>query len=190
MPIGNTMHLYIRLYVHTSIFMSIHLSVCPYIHQYVCQYVCMAVHSSICPSGHPRGHLCVFHGSIPTADSVHHHVILPLRLMPRGIRGVVELVAVLQQIPQFQMPFPAYAIHAMGPAQVSSFLKFCLPPICLYMLVSVMVCAFFFQVPMWMPFSSMGTQPLEFVPLQPFGAYPWQAYVHPGDGLRSMLGMH
>ena len=28
----------------------------------------------------------------------------------------------------------------------------------------------------------MGTQPLGFAPLQPFGAYPWQAYVQPCDG--------
>ena len=36
----------------------------------------------------------------------------------------------------------------------------------------------------------MGAQPLGFAPLQPFGVYPWQAYVQPGDGHQSMAGMH
>ena len=41
-----------------------------------------------------------------------------------------------------------------------------------------------------MLFSPMGAQPLEFVPLQPFGVYPWQACVQPGDGHQSMPGVH
>ena len=41
-----------------------------------------------------------------------------------------------------------------------------------------------------MPYSPMGTQPLGFAPLQPFGVYPWQAYVQPGDGHQSTPGMH
>ena len=36
----------------------------------------------------------------------------------------------------------------------------------------------------------MGAQPLEFAPLQPFGAYPCQAYVWPGDGHQLTPGMH
>ena len=36
----------------------------------------------------------------------------------------------------------------------------------------------------------MGAQPSWFAPLQPFGVYPWQGYVHPGDGHWSMLGIH
>ena len=36
----------------------------------------------------------------------------------------------------------------------------------------------------------MGAQLLGFAPLQPFGAYPWQAYVHPGDGHQPTPGMH
>ena len=35
-----------------------------------------------------------------------------------------------------------------------------------------------------------GAQPLGFAPLQPFGVYPWQAYVQPGDGHWSTPGMH
>ena len=41
-----------------------------------------------------------------------------------------------------------------------------------------------------MPYSPMGAQPLGFAPLQPFGVYPWQAYVQPGDGHWSTPGMH
>ena len=42
----------------------------------------------------------------------------------------------------------------------------------------------------WMPYSPMGAQWLGFASLQPFGVYPWQAYVQPGDGHRSMPGIH
>ena len=42
----------------------------------------------------------------------------------------------------------------------------------------------------WMPYSPMGAQPLGFAPLQPFGVYPWQAYVQPGDGHQSTPGMY
>ena len=41
-----------------------------------------------------------------------------------------------------------------------------------------------------MPYSPMGAQPLGFAPRQPFGVYPWQAYVQPGDGHQSTPGMH
>ena len=41
-----------------------------------------------------------------------------------------------------------------------------------------------------MPYSPMSAQPLGFAPLQPFGVYPWQAYVQPGDGHQSTPGMH
>ena len=39
-----------------------------------------------------------------------------------------------------------------------------------------------------MTFSPLGAQPL--ASWQPFGAYLQKAYVHPGDGLRPMPGMH
>ena len=41
-----------------------------------------------------------------------------------------------------------------------------------------------------MPYLPMGAQPLGFVPLQPFGVYPWQTYVQPGDGHQSTPGLH
>ena len=37
-----------------------------------------------------------------------------------------------------------------------------------------------------MLYSPLWAQPLGFAPLQPFGVYPWQAYVQPGDGHCSM----
>ena len=50
--------------------------------------------------------------------------------------------------------------------------------------------AFYFQVPCWMPYSPLGTQPLGFAPLQSLGVYPWQAYVQPGDGHQPTPSMH
>ena len=50
------------------------------------------------------------------------------------------------------------------------------------MFVLVMVFAFCFQVPMWLPCLSVGAQPLLFAMPQPYGVYPWHAYVPPGDG--------
>ena len=47
-------------------------------------------------------------------------------------------------------------------------------------LVYVLMSAFYFQVPCWMPYSSWGAQPLGFAPLQPFGVYLWHPYVQPG----------
>ena len=55
------------------------------------------------------------------------------------------------------------------------------------MLVSVIVFAFCFQVPMW---PLMGAQLFGHTPLQPFRVYPQQAYVPPGSGLWTMSGVH
>ena len=41
-----------------------------------------------------------------------------------------------------------------------------------------------------MLYSPIGAQLLGSAPLQPFGVYPWQAYVQPGDGHQSTPGMH
>ena len=57
-------------------------------------------------------------------------------------------------------------------------------------LVLVLVYAFCFQVPYWMPYSPMEAQPLGFAPLQPFRVYPQQAYVQPDDGHWSTPGVH
>ena len=53
-----------------------------------------------------------------------------------------------------------------------------------------MVVVFCFQVPRWQSCSPVGDQPLRFARLQPFGVYPWQAYVPPSDGLWPMPGVH
>ena len=52
-----------------------------------------------------------------------------------------------------------------------------------HVLLSVMVFSFCFQVPMWLPCSTMEAQLLGFARLQLFGLYPWQAYVPLSDGL-------
>ena len=43
---------------------------------------------------------------------------------------------------------------------------------------------------MWQMFPPMGTQPLGFVSLQPFGAYPWQVYVPCSVGSWCHPGVH
>ena len=119
-------------------------------------------------------------------------MVLPPPLTPRCSGGVVCLSTVPQQQPPSQMPLQAYTKYAMGPPQVG-FVFRVEPPTVLYIisLVPVLMSAFCFQMPCWMPYSpSMEAQPLGFAPLQPFGVYPWQAYVQPGDGHRPTPGMH
>ena len=118
-----------------------------------------------------------------------HEVVLPPPLMLRCPRGVIGLASVPQQQPPSSVPLLAYANYAMGSPQVGFFRVE--PPTILYIicLVSIMVSAFYFWVPSWMPYSPMGAQPIGFASLQPFGVYPWQAYVQPGDGHWSMPGM-
>ena len=60
----------------------------------------------------------------------------------------------------------------------------------LYVWCLVMVYVFCFQVPCWMLYSQMGAQPLGYTPLQPFGAYPLQAYMQPGGGHLPTPGMY
>ena len=89
------------------------------------------------------------------------------------------------------MPLQACANYAMSSSQVGSFFRV-EPPIILYIIcsMSVLVSAFYFQVPCWMPYPPLGAQPLGFAPLQPVGVYPWQAYVQPDDGHQPTPGMH
>ena len=120
-----------------------------------------------------------------------HEVVQPPPLIPRGSGGVVGLAFVPQQQPPSLMPILAYANYAMGSPQVGFFFTV-EPPTILYIicLVSILVPALYFQVPSWMLYSPVGAQPLGFAPLQPFGVYPLQAYVQPGDGHWSTPGMH
>ena len=125
------------------------------------------------------------------ATSGQHEVVLPPPPMPRCPGGVTGLASMPQQQPPSLMPLLAYVNYAMGSPQVGFSFRV-EPPTILYIigLVSVLVSAFYFQVPGWMPYSPMGAQPLWFSPLQPFGVYSQQPYVQPGDGHWSMPGMH
>ena len=58
------------------------------------------------------------------------------------------------------------------------------------MLVCLIVYTLCFQVPFRMPYSPVRVHPLRFTPLQPFGAYTCQEYVHPHDGHWPMPWMH
>ena len=86
-----------------------------------------------------------------------HEVVLPPLLMPRGSGGVIGLASVPQQQPPSLMPLLAYANHAVGSPQVGFFFRL-EPPIILYIicLVSILVSAFYFQVPSWTPYSPYG----------------------------------
>ena len=89
------------------------------------------------------------------------------------------------------MLLQAYANYAMGSPHVGFFFRV-EPPTILYVicLVFILVSAFYFQVPCWMPYLPLGAQPLGFAPLQPLGVYLSQAYVQPGDGHWPTANMH
>ena len=124
---------------------------------------------------------------LPVISGQHDVLLSPLTLRDSG--GVVGLATVPQQQPQSQMPLQAYANYAMGPLHVGFTFRVEAPTI-FYVFVSILVYAFYFKVPSWIPLSPMGAQPLGFVPLQPFGAYPWQVCVQLGDGHWATEGMH
>ena len=86
-----------------------------------------------------------------------HDVVLPPTLTPRCPEGVIGLAAVPQQQLPSSMPLWAYNNYAMGSPQVGFFF-IVEPQTILYIicLVSVVVSAFYFQVPYWMPYSPLG----------------------------------
>ena len=97
-------------------------------------------------------------------------------------------------VPQHQPPslmsLQACANYTMGSPQVGFFFRVEPPTIlCIICLVSVLVSAFYFQVPCWMPYP-----PLELnhwvCTIASLGVYPWQAYVQPGDGHWPTPSMH
>ena len=120
-----------------------------------------------------------------------HDVVLLSHLTPRCSGGVIGLACGPQQQPPPLMPLQAYANYAMGSPQVGFFFRG-EPPTILYIIcfASVLVSAFYFQMPCWMPYSPLRAQLLGFVPWQPLGVYPWQAYVQPGHGHQPTPGMH
>ena len=77
-----------------------------------------------------------------------HEVVLPPLLMLRCSGGVIGLASVPQRQPPSLVPLLAYANYAMGSPQVGFFFRV-EPPTILYIicLVSVLVSAFYFQVP-------------------------------------------
>ena len=118
---------------------------------------------------------------LPTTSG-KHDVVRPPSLTPRNSIGVVGLATMPKQQPQSLMPLQAYANYAMGPSQVGFSFRV-EPPTILFLYVW---CLF------WCMISLSGAMldaifiywatPLGFEPLQPFRAYPWQAYVQPGSG--------
>ena len=127
---------------------------------------------------------------LPTMLGQHNVVLLP-PLTPRCSGDVLGHASVPQQQPPSSKPLQAYANYARGSLYVSFFFRVELPTI-LYIicLVSVLVSAFYFQVPCWMPYSPFGAQPLGFASLQPLGVYLWQAYVQAGNGHQPTPSMH
>ena len=93
-------------------------------------------------------------------------VVQPPPLMPRGPGHVFDPASVPQQQPPSSMPLLAYANYPMSSPQVGFFFRV-EPPTILYIicLVSILVSAFYFQVPSWMPYSPIWAQPLGFAPL-------------------------
>ena len=88
-----------------------------------------------------------------------HDVVFQPPLTPRCSGGVLGHASVPQQQPPSSMSLQAYANYAMGSPQVGFFFRL-EPPTVLYIicLVSVLLSAFFFQVPDWMPYSPLGPQ--------------------------------
>ena len=52
----------------------------------------------------------------------------------------------------------------------------------IYVSVCPGVCFLFFSVVMLGTILTSGSSTAGFAPLQPFGGYPWQVFVYPGDG--------
>ena len=104
-------------------------------------------------------------------------MVLPLQLIPRDMMrdsaGLTNMSQHKQPKSQMYMPHMPLVLHR----QVS--LLRVEPPAHFY-IMCYSVC---FQVPMWLPCSSKGAQPLGFATLQLFRVYPWQAYVPRSDGL-------
>ena len=84
---------------------------------------------------------------LPTVLGQHDVVLLP-PLTPRCSGGILGLASMPQQQPPSSLPLQAYANYAMGSPQVGFFLRVD-PPTILYIicLVSILVPAFYFQVP-------------------------------------------
>ena len=108
-----------------------------------------------------------------TTSGQHDAVLPPEFYSERDIEGLCwpnHYAGTAQS--QSQMPFEGYVIYAMDPPQVIFLFQglACHRFLC-HVLVSVMVFAFCFQAPMWLPCSPIGAQPLGFATPQPFRVY-------------------
>ena len=121
--------------------------------------------------------------------SGQHDVVLPPPLTLRDSGCVVGPATVPQQQPQSQMPLQAYANYVMGSQQVGCLSELSLPLFFICVGVCSGVC-FLLSYAMLDAVFTMEAQPFRFATLQPFGVYPWQAYVQPGDGQQPTPGMH
>ena len=108
---------------------------------------------------------------LPTMLGQHDVVLLP-PLTPRCSGGILGHASVPQQQPPSLMPLQVYANYAMGSPQVGFFFRV-EPTTILYItyFVSILVSAFYFKMPWWMPYSPLGAELLGFAPLQPLGVY-------------------
>ena len=117
----------------------------------------------------------------PPVTTGQHDVLLPPPPTPRHSGGVIGLAPVPQQQPLSQMLLQAYTNYAMGPTEVGVTFRV-EPPIILFylyvwcLLLCMLSCAMLDAV------FTYGGSTIGFTPLQPFTAYPWQAYVQPCDG--------
>ena len=124
------------------------------------------------------------------ATSGQHDVVLPPPLMPRHSGGIVGLAIVPQQQPPSQMPLQAYASYVMGPSQVGFSLRVEPPTILSFYMFGVCsgVCFLLSGTMLDAIFNYWGSA-IGVAPLQPFGAYPWQAYMQPGNDHQPTPGM-
>ena len=123
------------------------------------------------------------------ATSGQHDVVL-LLLTPRHSGGVAGLATVLQQQPPSQIPLQAYANHAMGPPQVGFSFRVLPPTILSFICVGVCsgICFLLLGAMLDAIFTYAGST-IGVGTMQLFRAYPWQAYVQPGNGHQSISGM-
>ena len=127
---------------------------------------------------------------LPTTSG-QHDVVLSPPLTPRHSGGVIGLTTVPQQQTSSQIPLQAYANYAMGPLWTAFSFRVESPTILYFYMFGVCsgVC-FMLSGAMLDAVYTYEAQLFGFSLLQSFGAYPWQAYVQPGDGHQPTSGMH
>ena len=118
-----------------------------YYYHFTCDscVLCCIIHHYDCYDGF---HLCG-----PEMSGQHKVVMLPQLILRDTVKGFACLITMLQQeFHQSQMPYWTYANYAMGLSHVSFFFQSSASdPFIYHVLVSVVVFAFCFQVPMRLP---------------------------------------